>query len=149
MWYIYEASYITCTTCSTTLHVKISKNLEYSEHCVPFFGTSQSTRNSHSLISCSIYNLESCFISILHCAPLHVHHRFAVRTAVPRGQTAVSTSANCTPFIPDPHFPGHITSDPPTNFFNSLDTHPYFSQSRIFVPALLSHTRHTCSTATS
>ena len=97
MWYIYEASYITCTTCSTTLHVKISKNLEYSEHCVPFFGTSQSTRNSHSLISCSIYNLESCFISILHCAPLHVHHRFAVRTAVPRGQTAVSTSANCTP----------------------------------------------------
>ena len=77
MWYIYEASYITCTTCSTTLHVKISKNLEYSEHCVPFFGTSQSTRNSHSLISCSIYNLESCFISILHCAPLHVHHRFA------------------------------------------------------------------------
>ena len=75
-----------------------TKNLKYSELCCLFLHLIIYTELSLADFSLNLQSiLESYFVFILHCAPLHVHHLFAVRTAVPRGQTAVSTSSNTAP----------------------------------------------------
>ena len=93
------ASSTLCLNDTFAFFLFFSQKSKYSELCCCLFSHfTVYTELSLADFSLNLQSiLESYFVFILHCAPLHVHHLFAVRTAVPRGQTAVSTSSNTAP----------------------------------------------------